>query len=110
MQDALPAPQTDQQGETTNLFLRNDTLFGVCEGLGEEFGFNPNWLRIPFAAGVLWNPVAIIGIYVALGAVFALSRWIYPRPRAAAAAPQLATNNEPAIAANSEANRESLAA
>lgn len=110
MQDALPAPQTAQPNEQTNLFLRNDTLFGVCEGLGEEFGINANWLRVPFAAGVLWNPMAIIGIYLALGIALALARWIYPKPRIAAATPQHGASSEPAVAANSDANRESLAA
>ncbi len=108
MQDALPTPL--KQDETTNLFFRNDTLFGVCEGLGEEFGFNANWLRVPFAAGVLWNPMAIVGIYLALGIALALARWTFPKPRAAAATPQVDAGNEPAFAANSEANRESLAA
>jgi len=110
MQDAIPAPEAFQRDEQTNLFLRNDTLFGVCEGLGEEFGFNANWLRVPLAAGVLWNPIAIVGIYLALGAAFALARWIYPKQRAASAAPQLAACNEPVVAANSEASSESLAA
>jgi phage shock protein PspC (stress-responsive transcriptional regulator) len=110
MQDALSAPQDFQRDEQTNLFLRNDTLFGVCEGLGEEFGINANWLRVPFAAGVLWNPMAIIGIYLALGAALALARWIYPKPRAAAAVLPLDAGNEPAIAANSDANSEPLAA
>lgn len=101
MQDALPALQQDKQ---TNLFLRNDTLLGVCEGLGEEFGFHANWLRVPFAAGVLWNPLAIFGIYLALGAALAVARWTYPKRSAETAAPQFAACDEPAVAANSEAN------
>ena len=104
MQNALPALHHDQQDQQTNLFLRNDTLLGVCEGLGEELGFNPNWLRVPFAAGVLWNPMAIFGIYLALGAALALARWIYPKRSAAAASAQPAASNQPAVAANSEAN------
>ena len=30
----------------TNLFTRNDTLLGICEGIGEDFGFNANYLRV----------------------------------------------------------------
>jgi phage shock protein C len=84
MQDALPAHDQDQQTRP-NLFFRDDTIFGVCEGLGEEFGFNPNFLRVPFAAGILWNPAAIVGIYLGLGAALAMARWMYPKPPAATA-------------------------
>ena len=35
----------------TNIMLRNDTILGVCEAIGEETGINPNWLL--GAAGVL---------------------------------------------------------
>ena len=67
--------------------LRADTILGVCEAIGEEFGFHPNWLRVVFAAAVLWNPVVPIAIYLVIGAFAALARWLYPRPAAAASAP-----------------------
>ena len=83
MQDALQVSQNAepvaQDCAQTNVFLRHDTLFGVCQGVGEEFGFNPNFLRVPFAAGILWNPMAIVGIYLGLGVALALARWIYPK-------------------------------
>jgi phage shock protein C len=84
MQDALPAHDQDQE-TSANLFFRHDTILGVCEGLGEEFGFNPNFLRVPFAAGILWNPAAIVGIYLGLGIALAVARWIYPKPPVATA-------------------------
>ena len=31
-----------------NLFTRDDTFFGICEGVGEDFGFNANWRRLAF--------------------------------------------------------------
>ena len=34
-----------------NPFTREDTLFGVCEALGEDFRFNPLLLRVAFGAG-----------------------------------------------------------
>ena len=34
--------------QTTNLLLRNDTILGVCEALGQDFGINPTWLRVAF--------------------------------------------------------------
>ncbi len=73
------------EDERHSLFLRNDTIFGVCEGLGEEFGFNANYLRVTLCALLYLNPVAVIAGYFALGAAVALSRLLYPKPRAAAA-------------------------
>jgi len=58
--------------------LRADTILGVCEAIGQDLGFHPNFLRIPFAALILWNPPVIIGSYLGLGAVVALSRWLFP--------------------------------
>ena len=64
-----------------NLFTRPDTLFGVCEGIGQDFGFNPNILRIALAAGILWSPVFAIGGYFALGLLVLLARVICPDVR-----------------------------
>ncbi|HET9811767.1 MAG TPA: PspC domain-containing protein [Sphingomicrobium sp.] len=58
--------------------LRSDTFLGVCQAVGEDLGFNPNWLRIPFAVLILWNPLAIVGCYLGLGCVVAASRWFFP--------------------------------
>ena len=66
--------------------LRSHTIFGVCEGLAEDFGFNPIFLRVPLAALVLWSPLMAIGIYFGLGAVVLASRLIAPRPKVASAA------------------------
>jgi phage shock protein C len=59
--------------------LRSHTILGVCEAIGEDFGFNPTFLRVPFAATVLWNPLAAIGGYFALGAVVLASRLLFPK-------------------------------
>jgi len=81
------------------LWARDHTLFGVCEALGEDFGFNPIFLRIPFAVLLLWNPIAVVATYVALGGMVLLTRWLAPSPSAAAAAEPAA---QPATAANSD--------
>lgn len=47
--------------------LRSHTILGVCEAIGEEFGFNPVYLRIPFAASVIYSPIMAIGAYLLLG-------------------------------------------
>ena len=71
---------------STSLFSRPDTMLGVCEGLGEDFGFNPFWLRVALGVGVLWNPVAVIAAYLALGVGVLASRLLFPKRRAATTA------------------------
>jgi phage shock protein C len=61
--------------------LRNHNILGVCEAIGEDFGFNPVLLRVPFAASVLWSPLMAIGAYFALGAIVLLSRLIFPKAK-----------------------------
>lgn len=65
---------------------RTDTMLGVCQSLGEDFGFNPIYLRILFGVSLLWNPAAMAVVYLAMGVVIALSNWLFPNARAAAAA------------------------
>jgi phage shock protein C len=76
--------------------LRSHTILGVCEALGEDFGFNPVFLRIPFAASVIYSPMIAFGLYFALGAVVLASRLLFPRKsaNADAAAAQPALANE----------------
>ena len=61
--------------------LRSHTIFGVCEGIGEDFGFNPTFLRVPFAAIVLYSPTIAIGAYLALGLVVLASRLLFPESK-----------------------------
>ena len=44
-----------------------DHLFGVCAALGEDFGFNPLWLRIGFAVALLFDLEHVLMAYAALG-------------------------------------------
>ncbi len=83
----------------TNLLLRNDTILGVCEAIGQDFGFHPNWLRVAFALAVYFAPVAVISTYLALGVIVAISRKVAPDQQVAA--PQLtsAKSEELALAA-----------
>ncbi len=61
--------------------LRSHTIFGVCEGIGEDFGFNPLFLRVPLAAIVLFSPMLAVGTYFALGLVVLASRLIFPKAK-----------------------------
>ena len=72
--------------KSSSLFNRPDTLFGVCQGIGQEFGFNPNYLRVALAVSLLWNPVAVVGAYVALALAVALAHLLFPVRNAPAAA------------------------
>jgi phage shock protein C len=64
---------------STNVFIgRNDTMLGVCEAIGTDFGFNPLWLRLAFAVPMAVVPLWAIGAYLLLGAGVVASRLIAP--------------------------------
>lgn len=66
--------------------LRNDTVLGVCEAIGRDFGFNPNWLRVAFAMTLYWAPMVVIGLYVGLAITVGTAHYFFPSPRSAATA------------------------
>jgi len=84
--------------ETTNLFRRRDTFFGICEAVGQDFGFNPLWLRLAFIAPLFFFPTESIAAYFGLGIVVLGSRLLFPARRAATA-PALTTIASDASAA-----------
>lgn len=63
--------------------LRSHTILGVCEAIAEDFGFNPIFLRVPFAASVLWSPMLAILAYLGLGVVVLISRLLFPKAKLA---------------------------
>ena len=111
MQDAIAtvrdAEPAIREGEPA-LPLRSDTILGVCQAIGEDFGFNPLWLRLAFATLFYLNPLLVTGTYLALGAGVALARWLYPVLAAAAETHLLAQPGSPA--ANEAGSEVSLAA
>lgn len=66
---------------TGNLFTRDDTMFGVCEALGEDLGFHPNFLRVTLAVLLLWNPTVVIAAYAGAAGVVLATRLIWPNRR-----------------------------
>ncbi len=72
--------------DTTALPLRTHTLLGVCEAVGEDFGFNPLYLRVPFSMMVLYSPTIAIGAYLALGVIVVASRLLFPNAKRTEAA------------------------
>ena len=81
-----------------SVIARDDTFFGVCHALGEDFRFPPNLLRLALALALFWNPLAAIGAYAGLGVLVGLSRWLVPNPRIPAETPTF-IEAEPAPAA-----------
>jgi phage shock protein C len=88
----------EAQENQAALPLRSHTILGVCEAIGEDFGFNPTFLRIPFAATVLYSPLYAVIAYFALGAVVLASRLLFPKAKAEATQPNraeaMAVSNE----------------
>ena len=76
----------------TPLPLRNDTILGVCEAIGQDFGFNPLWLRLAFIVPMFFAPAVSVGAYLGLGLIVATSRWLV-KDKKADTAPQLASTN-----------------
>ncbi|HEX8064620.1 MAG TPA: PspC domain-containing protein [Allosphingosinicella sp.] len=59
---------------------RDDTLLGACFAVGEDFGFNPLYLRLLFAFAIFWSPPVTFAAYAALTALTTLTRWLVPDP------------------------------
>lgn len=96
------------QATRQNMFMRDDTFFGVCQALGEDFRFPPNLLRVALALAFFWNPVVILAGYFAAGILVAIVRFIVPDPRpvkSVGAATAAGASGDPA-AAPDEAERE----
>ena len=89
--------------------LRSHTILGACEAIGEDFGFNPVYLRVPFAGVVLFSPLAAIGAYLGLSLLVLVSRLAFPNPKTAAASAE-APAGEQAAAANDKHDAEDLRA
>ena len=80
-----------------SIFARDDTMFGVCEGLGEDLGINANLLRVALALALFWNPLTTAGVYAGAGLLVAVLRLLIPDPPPAApAAEAAAAEDEPA--------------
>ena len=67
-----------------SLFARDDTFFGVCQAIGDDFGFNPNWLRLALPLLLFLNPTLTLAGYAAAGVIVFVSRWFFPEPSVAA--------------------------
>ena len=98
------------QATSTSLINRNDTILGVCEAIGQDFGFNPNWLRLAFCAPIYWNPALVVGVYLGLGLLVAASRYFYPDRTVEVHSNAAAVPAQPAAATAKAEERELVAA
>ena len=90
--------ETHEAEDQGNLLTRDDTFFGVCQGLGEDLGFNPNWLRIALPVLAFFWPVATIAGYIVAGLFVLTTRLVFPVPRRAAPAAKTVETEAPAEA------------
>ena len=95
----LTMPKDDTMTDQTPLPLRNDTILGVCEAIGQEFGFNPLWLRLAFIPPLFFSITLTLGAYLGLGLIVAATRWLVADK--IAEAPEQAVSSP---AANAEAD------
>jgi phage shock protein C len=84
----------EAQENQVALPLRSHTILGVCEAIGEDFGFNPTFLRVPLAASVLYSPVYAVVVYLALGLIVFASRLVFPKSKTAVTGQTMANTNE----------------
>lgn len=81
---AVATPAHIATESTPNLFTREDTLLGVCQGLGEDLGVNPLWIRLGFIAPLFVFPTMTILAYLAIGVVLMTVRLAVPNRSAQA--------------------------
>jgi phage shock protein PspC (stress-responsive transcriptional regulator) len=72
--------------QTVQIKSNPDSLFGVCQAVGEDLGFNPFFLRLGFLGLGFFSIPASVAAYALLGAGVAASRWLFPAPQKADAA------------------------
>ena len=85
------------QRRQPSLPFRNDTILGVCEAIGQDFGFHANYLRLLFAGLFYFNPLAVTAVYAGLGALVFISRWAFPN-RTDDAAPKVEVRESEVLA------------
>lgn len=68
---------------------RKDNLLGICHAIGEDFGFNPIFLRIPLAAAIIVSAKWTLIAYAAMGVAVLASRLLIRKPKAAKSLPNV---------------------
>jgi len=82
--------------ETSPIASQKDNMLGICHAIGEDFGFNPIYMRIALAVLLLFNPVAMLITYGSAGILVLASRLLVRAKKPAA--PRLAEIAAPSYA------------
>ena len=85
MHATQPATATVQDQPAPALFNRPDTILGICQGVADDLGISPLWLRVPFGAAFYWHMAGVSAAYLVLGLIVLLARWLVPATSATAA-------------------------
>jgi phage shock protein C len=59
-------------------FGRSDTFFGICEAMGQDLRISPTLFRVAIGVGVLFHPLATLGVYATAGIVVLATRLAIP--------------------------------
>lgn len=85
--------------ETTarqNLFTRDDTFLGICQGLGEDLSVSPDLFRVAMIPALFFYPVQTLIAYFGAGVIVLATRMIFPvqgrKRKAGKAAPAVASD------------------
>ena len=70
-----PAPALTAK---TPIFDRPETILGVCEALGDDFGISGNWFRAALFPLILWQPLWTVVGYLTLALAVLAARLIFP--------------------------------
>lgn len=70
---------------------KRDNLFGVCAAIGADFGFDPFFLRVALAVGVIAAPRAVLIGYAAAALLVVVSRLATRERRTRAPAAEIRT-------------------
>jgi len=66
-----------------NLFTRDDTFLGICQGLGEDLGLNPDLFRVAMIPALFFFPIHTLAAYLGAGVLVLFTRLVFPvQPRA----------------------------
>jgi len=89
---------------------RKDNLLGICHAIGEDFGFNPIFLRIPLAVGIVVNAQWTLIAYAAMGVAVLASRLLIRKPKAPKVAAPALIEAVPAVREAQSAEEMAIAA
>lgn len=87
-----------------------DNLLGICHAIGADFGFNPIFLRIPLAVGIVVSAKWTLIAYAAMGVVVLASRLLIRKPKAPKVAAPALVEAVPAVREAQPAEEMAIAA